>query len=107
MASINQIRQDLTIQNPKNESPEFMSQNATTQVTKDAQAANSPLDQLAQIMKIPMPAPTNPFYVPTAQGTAVTQQSGSTQAVDSVRKNRNPFVVPSDETQTYGLQIPQ
>ena len=105
MATVRQLRDQLTIQNPTNENADFLAQTPTTDVTREAQKAAAPLDQLAQLMRVPLPPanaePPSPFnsYADAFQQASVVIQ-------DSVAKvRRNPLRTDQDQPE-FGLQIP-
>ncbi len=104
--TITQLQTGLTITNPNNESQAFMDQNATTQVTKDAQASNHPLDQLAMILRVP----TTPKVLhPTAgapDAMAMLTAAFGITPHDTV-SHRNPFRTDLEDTSAQGLQVPQ
>jgi hypothetical protein len=104
--TVQQVREELTVKNPLNESDAFLAQQATTDVTKQAQIAAGPLDQLAELMKVPVPAATQAVTSPWfSYADAFKPQA--VQLTDSVAKaSRNPLRTDQDLTNEFGLQIP-
>jgi len=105
MATVRQLIDQTTIQNPLNENADFLAQQSTTDVTTLAQQKAGPLDQLAQLMKVPLP-PANATPSSPYNSYANAFQQASVVIQDSVAKTRrNPLRTDQDQPE-YGLQIP-
>jgi hypothetical protein len=104
MATIKQLIESTTLQNPRGENADFLAQTPTTEITRQSQEDAGPLSQLAELMHVPIPKSTIPIDPFNSYAGAFT--SSTPVVVDSVAKaRRNPLRTDQDQPE-YGLQIP-